>query len=42
MAELTAEGPTRWTWDGEIGYGWTERNYTRGGWVEIMERDRGR
>jgi hypothetical protein len=37
--QLTAEGPTRWVWDGEVGYGWTERNYTRGGWVELRDAD---
>ena len=37
--QLTAEGPTRWTWDGEVGYGWTERNYTRGGWAEMRHAD---
>lgn len=37
--QLTAEGPTRWEWDGEVGYGWTERNYTRGGWVEMKHAD---
>jgi hypothetical protein len=37
--QLTAEGPTKWRWDGEVGYGWTERNYTRGGRMEMQHAD---
>ncbi|MGC0365801.1 hypothetical protein ABH922_003785 [Rhodococcus sp. 27YEA15] len=36
---LAAEAPTRWTWNGEVGYGWTERVFTSGGWVQLRDAD---
>jgi hypothetical protein len=37
---LACEGPARWVWDGQVGYGWIERVFSRGGWPQIRARDR--
>jgi hypothetical protein len=39
---VAVDGPARWTWDGEVGYGWAQRTWIRGGWDEVRERDRRR
>jgi hypothetical protein len=39
---VAVDGPARWTWDGEVGYGWAQRTWIRGGWDEVTERDRRR
>ena len=39
---VAVDGPARWTWDGETGYGWAQRTWIRGGWDEVRERDRRR
>ena len=37
--DLASEGPARWVWDGQVGYGWTERCWSRGGWPQIRAMD---
>lgn len=37
--EVTTQGPIRWTWDGETGFGWAERVYNRGGWTDLLDQD---
>jgi len=38
---LACEGPARWVRDGQVGYGWIERVFSRGGWPQIRARDKG-
>ena len=38
--DLACEGPARWTWDGQVGHGWIERVWTRGGWPQIRAADK--
>jgi len=37
--DLACEGPARWDWNGQIGYGWVERVFTRDGWPQIRHAD---
>ncbi|MEV6927353.1 hypothetical protein AB0M46_23005 [Dactylosporangium sp. NPDC051485] len=37
---VAVDGPGRWEWDGEVGYGWVQRTWIRGGWDEVREADR--
>ena len=38
--DVAVDGPARWIWDGEVGYGWAQRTWIRGGWDEVRESDR--
>jgi len=42
VGHVAIDGPARWSWDGEVGYGWAQRTWIRGGWDEVRERDRRR
>jgi len=37
---VAVDGPARWVWDDEVGYGWVQRTWIRGGWDEVREADR--
>jgi hypothetical protein len=37
---VAVDGPAKWVWDGEVGYGWAQRTWIRGGWDEVRESDR--
>ena len=37
--DMACEGPARWVWDGQVGHGWIERVFCRGGWPQIRARD---
>ncbi|MFE4956026.1 hypothetical protein ACFRCW_18445 [Streptomyces sp. NPDC056653] len=37
---VAVDGPAKWIWDGEVGYGWAQRTWIRGGWDEVRESDR--
>jgi len=37
---VAVDGPAKWVWDGEVGYGWAQRTWIRGGWDEVREGDR--
>jgi hypothetical protein len=39
QVDLACEGPGRWVWNGQVGYGWVERVFTRGGWPSIRTQD---
>jgi len=40
VGHVAVDGPARWVWDGEIGYGWAQRTWIRNGWDEIREGER--
>jgi hypothetical protein len=40
IGHVAVDGPARWLWDGEIGYGWAQRTWIRGGWDEVREAER--
>jgi hypothetical protein len=40
IGHVAIDGPARWVWDGEVGYGWAQRTWIRGGWDEVREADR--
>ena len=35
QVDLASEGPARWLWNGQVGHGWVERSFSRGGWLQI-------
>ncbi|MFE5029914.1 hypothetical protein ACFRAO_43185 [Streptomyces sp. NPDC056656] len=37
---VAVDGPAKWIWDGEVGYGWAQRTWIRGGWDEVRESER--
>jgi hypothetical protein len=39
IGHVAVDGPARWEWDGEVGYGWAQRTWIRGGWDEVREAD---
>jgi hypothetical protein len=40
VGHVAVDGPARWVWEGEIGYGWAQRTWIRGGWDEVREAER--
>jgi hypothetical protein len=40
VGHVAVDGPGRWWWDGEIGYGWVQRSWVRGGWDQLRDTER--